>query len=315
MPRPVFLLLGFIIVIVEVAVCSAGSMGSIPNKNTPRELQEAWLEFHKTGLCQEIDAVFVFHGDGVEVWSRIESDRQYQKFQALFKPLKAANSVTLYITRAETDKKKDTDDPPPSLWQNIELRRNLGEFAPAIAGLSMEESLQFPSSIAKSGFRSLMKHRLKIYADQMLNWSRSAERYSLDLIALVRVVHDPEGLSEMKPRAIAAAQSHAQNLGKVIGKLSANLEQALPLSERKKRRSSQPAKPVAADRNLVETAVHISSAAERISRRVDQFLFPESYTVKLDELRNPSLLESLGALRQMVTEFEKMLANPHGRNR
>jgi hypothetical protein len=100
----VFLLLGFIIVIVEVAVCSAGSMGSIPNKNTLRELQEAWLEFHKTGLCQEIDAGFVFHGDGVEVWSRIESDRQYQKFQALFEPLKAANSVTLYITRGKRTK-------------------------------------------------------------------------------------------------------------------------------------------------------------------------------------------------------------------
>ncbi len=310
MPRPVFLLLGFIIVIVEVAVCSAGSMGSIPNKNTPRELQEAWLEFHKTGLCQEIDAVFVFHGYGVEVWSRIESDRQYQKFQALFEPLKAANSVTLYITRAETDKKKDADDPPPSLWQNIELRRNLGEFAPAIAGLSMEESLQFPSSAARSGFGSFMKQRLRIYADQVLDWSRRMERYSQDLVALTRVAHGPDGLPDMKPKAIAAAKDHAQNMGKMLGKLSANLEQAFPLSERTKRRSSQPEKPVIADRNPVETAMRISSAAQRIAQRVHRFIFPENYTVKLDELRNPSLLESIGTLRQMVAEFEKTLGKP-----
>jgi len=303
----VSLLPGFMICIFAVTVCAAGSGGSIPNKNTPRKLQDAWLEFHETGLCQEIDAVFVFRKDGMEVWSRIESDKQYEKFQALFEPLKAAHSVTLYTTRAETDKKKDADDPPPSLWQNIELRRNLGEFAPAIAGLSMEESLQFPRSAAQSGFGSFMKQRLKIYAEQVLNWSRKTERYSLDLVALMRVAHGPDGLPDVKLKAIAAAKDHAQNMGKMIGKLSANLEQAFPLSERKKRRSTGPAKPVVAARNPVETAMRISSAAQRIAQRVHHFIFPENYTVKLDELRNPSLLESLGALRQMVMEFEKTL--------
>jgi len=299
--------LGLMIGIFGKELHPAELSGEVPNKNTPRKLQEAWLEFHKTDLCQEIDAVFIFCNDSMEIWSRIENEKHYQKFQALFEPLKVANSVALYTTRAEPDKKKDEDDPPPSLWQNIELRRNLGEYAPAIAGLSMKQALQFPRLTRQSDFAPFLNQRLRIYSEQVLDWSKKTERYSKDLVALMRVAHDPEGFSDLKPKAIAVAQAHAQNMEKILRKLKASLEQAFPSADRKKRTSSRPAKPVIPAHDALEKAVRISSAAQSISQRVYNFIFPENHTVKLDELRNPSLLESLSVLREMTSDFEKSL--------
>ena len=45
-----------------------------------------------------------------------------------------------------------------------------------------------------------------------------------------------------------------------------------------------------------------------IARRVHRFIYPEYYTVELEELRNPSLLESLRTLQRMVLEFQEALA-------
>jgi len=39
---------------------------SVPNQNTPQKLWEAWLSFHETDLCQEVDALFVFNRSGME---------------------------------------------------------------------------------------------------------------------------------------------------------------------------------------------------------------------------------------------------------
>ena len=101
-----------------------------PHKGTPRKLQEAWLRFHEVGLCQDVDAAFVFDESGVKVWSRIESDKSYLKFQALFAPLRKLYPVELYINRPREEKEAENgDNPPPSLWQNYELRSNLGDRA------------------------------------------------------------------------------------------------------------------------------------------------------------------------------------------
>ncbi len=101
-----------------------------PHKDTPRKLQEAWLRFHEIGLCQDVDAAFVFDDGGMKVWSRIESDRIYLKFQELFAPLRKLYRVELYINRPREEKEAENgDNPPPSLWQNYELRSNLGDRA------------------------------------------------------------------------------------------------------------------------------------------------------------------------------------------
>jgi len=100
---------------------------------------------------------------------------------------------------------------------------------------------------------------------------------------------------------------HARNLEKYIGKLAANLSQALPVSEEKKHRPARPEAAVAAIKDPVERAKRIFAFADGVSGRVYRFIHPEHYTVDLGELRNPSLLESLWELRGMVSDFEKSL--------
>ncbi len=308
MIRLLLLLLASMACTSGMAARSAESSGNVPTENTPRKLQEAWLEFHETDLCQDVDAVFLFKKSEVEVWSRIESDKSHQKFQALFDSPKNSYGVALYTTRAEVVKKKDDEDPPPSLWQNFELRRNLGEFA--LTTFNTEERTISQGTIQPSVLSPLMKQRLKIYGEQVLNWNKRMERYALDMVALTRVACSPDGLPAVKAKANAVCRAHAQNLDKQVGKLIANLEQAIPSSEKTKRKTSRPAAPMSAADYPVERAVQISSAAQRVSRRIHRFIYPEDHTVELDELRYPSLLDSLGALRQMVAEFDKTPAAP-----
>ena len=117
------------LILILAATCFAGVAAATdtiaalyddtPHKDTPRKLQEAWLRFHEVGLCQDVDAAFVFDDSGMKVWSRIESDRIYLKFQELFAPLRNLYRVELYINRLRKEKEEENgDNPPPSLCQN-----------------------------------------------------------------------------------------------------------------------------------------------------------------------------------------------------
>jgi hypothetical protein len=278
---------------------------SVPNSSTPQKLREAWLSFHENGLCQEVDALFVFNKNGMEVWSRIERDKDQRKFLKLFESLRNSYPIELYTTRSpEEDKEDSEEEPPPSLWQNYELRSNLGDRIGLVIGrLSSEERIQFESPPVDPS----LKQRLLIYAEQTLNRNKRMKQYALDLAALARAAYAPGASSEMKSRAFIVCSDHAQRLEKYIGKLTANLAQALPISEKKKRSLSQPETAGSAGKDPEEKAKRISAAALSVSRRVYHFIHPEDYTVELDELRNPSLLESLWELRGMVLDFEKSL--------
>ena len=139
-----------ILTLILAATCFAGVAAATdtiaalyddtPHKNTPRKLQEAWLRFHEVGLCQEVDAAFVFDDSGMKVWSRIGSDRIYLKFQELFAPLRNLYRVELYINRPREEKEAENEDnPPPSLWQNYELRSNLGDRAAQLSVYAEEQ--------------------------------------------------------------------------------------------------------------------------------------------------------------------------------
>jgi hypothetical protein len=282
---------------------------NVPGNATPRKLWEAWLSFHETDLCQEVDAVFVFQKNRLEVWSRIESDKSSRKFLALFEPLKNSHSVELYTTRPPEEKKDEEDnDPPPSLCQNSELISNLGYRTPK--SLTYLEEQTFLTDLPSTN--SILR-QLLIYAEQTLHWNERMERYALDLAALARVVQNPAAYPGLKSRTVAACAAHAQDLGRYIRKLAANLTQALPRSEKKKRPLALPEKSDDAGKDPVERAKHISAAAQGISGRVYRFIYPEQYTVELDELRNPSLLESLEVLRGMVSDFERSLPRHAGK--
>ena len=276
-----------------------------PQNNTPRKLQEAWLRFHEFGLCQEVDAAFVFENGGMKVWSRIGNNRIYLKFQELFTPLSNLYRVESYINRPREEKEVENgDNPPPSLWQNYELRSNLGDRAAQLSEYAEEQI-----TINASPTDALLKQQLLVYAEQMLSRNRKMEHYALDLFALARMALDSGIPSDIRSKALAICLAHAKNLEKNIGKLVSGLAQAIPGSAKWESGSAQQAAgPHTENKFLAEEAERIYAYTQVIARRVHRFIYPEYYTIELEELRNPSLLESLRTLQCMVLEFQAALA-------
>jgi hypothetical protein len=304
-----------ILTLILAAICFAGVAAETDNiadlyndtplKSTPRKLQEAWLRFHEIGLCQEVDAAFVFNDNEMKVWSRIGSDRIYLKFQKLFAPLSNLYRVELYINRFREEKEAENgENPPPSLWQNYELRSNLGD---RTAQLSVYDDEQITPN-ARFQTDASLKPRLVIYAEQTLSRNRKMEHYALDLFALARITFDPGIPSDIRSKALAICLAHAKNLENNIGKLASSLAQAIPVSAKGESGSAQPAgDPHPETKLLPEKAERIYAYAQGVARRVHRFIYPEYYTVELEELRNPSLLESLRTLQRMVLEFQGAL--------
>jgi hypothetical protein len=289
---------------VAIAGNNADPYSDIPQKNTPRKLQEAWLRFHESGLCQDVDAAFVFDNGGMQIWSRIESDKDYLKFQELFESSRALHRVELYTNRPREERESDSrDNPPPSLWQNYELRANLGDRAAQLSTYNEEQS-----AINLSSSDPLLKQRLFIYAEQVLHRNRKMERFALDIFALVRLAADPDIPAEIRLKAFAIGAAHAKEMEKNVGKLASDLEQAIPRPAKRKGRSALPPARETTSKPVLEEAEQLFGSTQSTARRVHRFINPEYYTVELRELRKSSLLESLKTLQQTVLQFQKTLA-------
>jgi hypothetical protein len=297
-----FLLLGFNLTIIRSkTAASAGSYQNEPMPDTPHKLAEVWLRFHEADLCQGIDAVFVFNKGGMEVWSVVEDERSYQRFLGTLEPLRDSFRIELYAIRPPPERKSDDDrDPFPSLWENYELRANLGDpIAQDKLGPALERFLSvYPPD-------EILKQRLLIYTEQTLDRNRRMERYAADLPALARMAFDSAVDPRLRLLANAVCLAHAQNLEKYIGKLDTSLRQALPKTNRKSRTSPQPDKSSKEAKVPVDSVVQISEAAHGIAKRVHYFIHPEHYTVGLDELRKPSLLELLEELQRLTGVFQR----------
>jgi hypothetical protein len=186
------------------------------------------------------------------------------------------------------------------------LRSNLGDRA---AQLSIDDEGQI--SIYRFPSDELLKQRLLIYAEQTLSRNRKMDHYALDLFALARMALDPGIPSDLRSKALAICLAHARKLEKNIGKLSSGLAQAIPGSAKWESGSAQPAADLYADNKLLpEKAEQIYTYAQSIARRVHRFIYPEYYTIELEELRYPSLFESLKTLQRMVLKFQEALAKP-----
>jgi hypothetical protein len=303
------LLLVFSLCLSSMPAASSGSasLGDVPDPNTPKDVAAAWVRFHEAGLCQGVNAVFVFGEKGLEVSGVIEEERSYEKLQEILRPLPGSYKIELHLTRREEEKKPDEKkdrDPPASLWENYELRSFLGDpFARARerAGFDDDSLLHFPPP------DDMLKQRLLIYAEQVLDWNRRIERYANHLPLLTSVSVDQSLAHAVRARANAAARAHAQEMERIAGKLNASLEPAFP-NPGKRNRAIRGEKSDLADQTIVERADHISGYAQAVCLRVDQFIHPEQLTVGLKELREPSLLESLKSLQRMGSEFQKALA-------
>lgn len=288
--------------------------------SVPRELKQAWLRFHAAGLCKGVDAVFSFSRTGMEVWSRVEDEKSYGKLQELLKPLSASYQIDLYTTYPEREKEArekaadkdsegdaqadfdDEDNPPPSLWQNYELRAFLGD---PIA-LTMEQSPHREKRVYLLPPSDLLRSRLFLYAERLLSLNRSLQRHSSELPSLIRLATDEGTPPEVRTQARRVCLEHARDMRESIKKIHSQLKPAFPRSDKKGKNAETPRFP-AAGASPLQSAQGLAQAVRETALRVDRFLYPEKYTVSLDDLRQPSLLSSLQELEKMDSEFLKAL--------
>ena len=271
-------------------------------KKVSTGLREAWVRFHEAELCQGVDAVFQFHEKGMEVWCRIEDEKSYQKLLELVEPLRASYEIDVYPTRPVVEKKTlDDNDPPPSVWNNAEIRNFLQDpFGknPTPGSISVRPS---PGGERDADF--FLKQRMMMFAHQTLDWNEKMKRYALDLPDLAEAAVDAGAGSELKARARATSYAHAQGVDKYAERLTGNLTHALPKATRRFRPADKERLPARVP-SAQASAVQVASAGQSIARRIYRFIYPQHHTVGLVDLREPSLLESLKTLRSMVDGFE-----------
>jgi hypothetical protein len=282
-------------------------------RDTPPKLLEAWLRFHETDLCQGVNAVFEFRNSGMKIWCLIEDQKSYQKLLQLLEPLADHYQIELCATGRPAGKQPDDDhDPPASLWENEELRSYLGDlYAPIKPRSAIDHDspdiLKHPMSFSDV---DILKHFLLIFEEQILEYNGKMERYAADLPALARVAADHDVAAALRQKANAACWTHSQGLIKYVDKLNANLTPAIPKSKKRKHVSPLSEYGNETVKTMVDKAEQISATAQIVARRVHHFIHPENFTVDLDELRQPSLLESLKELRGMLAGFQKGLGKP-----
>lgn len=302
---PLFIYLCLALVAPPAAIYGESlSPESVPDRNTPKELAEAWLRFHELELCQGMDAVFVFSRDGMKIRALVEDEKSYQKLEELVAPLRSSFNIELEPKRPQQEAESDDRrEPPASLWENYELRSYMGDRIARI-----RERPGFDEDEDQPRFADpVLKQRLLLYADEILSWNRKVERYSEEIPSLTREALDPALVPEFRARANSICMAHAQNLGKYTEKLQKNLEPAFPHS-RGKNRPPPSEKNTSIPKTSEERADQLSDSAAAVTRSVYRFIHPEHYSVGVDELRRPGLIDSLSALQKENSEFRKFFA-------
>jgi len=303
MHRAFFLCLALIIFMpLPMQPSRAAAKQDAPGGDVPIPLQQVWLHFHEAELCQGVDALFAFSKDGLKVRSLVDDEKSYEKFQEMLEPLRNSYKIDLTAERPTVEKNPDElKTPPASLWENLELRSFLGDpFARAKDRVGGENRNDLPPP------GDFLKQQLIIYSEQTLDWNKRMERLAADLPALAHAAFDPSSVLELRPQAAAVCRAHAQALERYLGKLSANLMEALPKGD-KKDRSGAKSDSSARSNGLVNNAEQISETAHDAAHRIYTFIHPDTYTVGLKELRQPSLLDLLRSLQRMNLEFLKSI--------
>ena len=304
----------------------------MPNRDTPPKLVEAWLDFHRKGLCRNLDAVFAFDGQGMEIWCRSEENSGYRKLQKIIKPLLNSHNVELYTTRPTKNNGENDTLPwetiPPSLAENSELRSYLRPIAgladpPRVRVITyIDEAGQthtytqvlpsLPGAAAANAIAAnrVMRSRLIIWVKQVTGNNRIMRQYAEDIPELINIVFEPAFSAVVHKHAMDICRKHAKDLVKSIRDLNKNISRAFPkpsskTAQNKKEAKKEPPKPSSA---VIDLANSIAANARDLSGRVYSFIYPSQHTVDLDELQSPGLLISLDALEAETRGFEQMLA-------
>lgn len=270
-----------------------------PKPATPRELREVWLRFHETELCQSVDAVFSFHRDGLEVWVQIEDERSYQKLVDMLAPLRGAFTIEIYATRNPPEKKGPDDNaPPPSLWNNNELRRYLQD---PLSGHTSPLTSGAPPGVAQGDSEYFLKQRMMMFAGQTLEWNRKLRRYAADLPDLAAAGFGHNAPADLKQRAAEVCRAHAEALDRTADRILANLSAAIPKPPKRGKADATASAHPSSD--PVALAGQLAAAGQTLSRRVQQFIFPRGHTVDLEDLKEPGMLESTRTVRALAASF------------
>jgi hypothetical protein len=269
--------------------------------STPAALRTFWLDFHGTRLCQDIDAVFVFHERGMEAWCLTDNPRSLDRLKRITGPLAPSYQVDLYVTRPQPERdKQDDPGPPPGLWNNRELRAYLGELIDDTRGLAGRPGTGFDDELFT------LKHRIQMFADQTLELSRRMERYAMDLEGLSVVAFDPAYAAADGKRARALCTMHASDVDECASKLDQNLRRALP-PPAKRAKPDNAGTALRSSASPADMASEIAREARKVAHRVYRFIYPDQFTVEIADLREPGLLESLVVLRRMTADFQHKL--------
>jgi len=269
--------------------------------STPAPLRALWFDFHGTRLCQDIDAVFVFHERGLEIWCLTENLKSLDRLKRMTGSLSSTYRVDLYSTRQQPERvNPDESGPPPGLWNNQELRDYLG-------GLEKESAGPLTRSV--TGFDDALftlKQRLQMFADQTLELSQRLESYAVDLEELSAVAFDPAFAPADNTRARTLCTTHASGVDECASKLDQNLRRALP-SPTRGAKGEDEGRATRSSASPREMATEIARQGRKVAQRVYRFIYPDQFTVGIEDLREPGLLESLAVLRRMTADFQYRL--------
>ncbi len=279
-----------------------------PGIEVPAAVRDAWLRFHEEGWCRGVDAVFVFYEDGMEAWCVVEDERSYRRFEELVEPLRTAHRIALYPTRPGPGPKTTFDqEPPPSLWNNAELRAYFQDPLARLgggSGMTARTAPEYPSEAVIS-----LRQRLLLYAEQVLDWGGSMERYARELEPLASFAYAGRAPAEARRQAGMICLQHARELDKLAQKLADNLARAFPRTARRSRAAAT-GRDAARTRTPLEAAVELRRAAEGAAGKVRRFVHPRDHTVNLQNLKEPSLLDQLAAVRRAVSDYTRAAAQP-----
>jgi hypothetical protein len=300
----------------------------MPNRDTPPKLVEAWLDFHREGLCRDLDTVFSFDGHEMEIWCRGAENREYRKLLKILEPLRNSHGVELYFTRLPKNDSANSKFTwtviPPSIAENLELRSSLRPVVsggpPRIVTVVDSEGQEYTRVIPGSSAAEntayaarIMQSRLTVWANSVLRNSRTMRQYAADITELMRTAFEPAFGAILRRRASDICRKHAKDLVKSIRDLNKNLSRAFPKPSTKAVKNKKEP-----EKRLPEVSFAVTERADRIaaeagvlSGRIYRFIYPSQHTVDLDELKRPGLLVSLDALEAETRDFEQALTKLH----
>jgi hypothetical protein len=301
---PVLLLVFIALLACSVSSLQAGAAEETDLARTAPELRDLWLRFHETELCQGLDTIFVFLPRGIEIWCLIEDERSFDRLKEMIEPLRAKFAIAVYLTRPVAEKRSPEDrDPPPSLWNNMELRAYLSD--PLARSPMME--MRGPTAGGAHEAELQLKQRMTLFAEQTLEWDRRIKHFGSEIPELIRLAADSSTDAPTRARARSVSIAHAQELERYAVRVTDYLTQAFPRPKVKPGNAGE-TRTETAGANPFDSALRLSASAAAVAQRVLRFIHPRSHTVPISDLKEPSLLESLRLVRRQSVNLQRILS-------